>query len=170
MIACTIHQVWTGYFNDELTFSSLFPNESTCILACIDDTNADNFYQLPLVGYLFRNSHWTCYLIELVESVEGSDTSVNTLIISIADSNRPMSEGKNGEKTSRIIKGSRFPEYFHELVHTVPKFKECNIVIRYMDCPQQNDGHSCGMYTVINAIALAKFGTTDVIDRTRITV
>ena len=39
-----------------------------------------------------------------------------------------------------------------------------------MDCSQKNDGHSCGMYTVINAIALDKFGTTDVIDRTRITV
>ena len=92
------------------------------------------------------------------------------MIITIADSNRRVLKGDDDQIISNIIPESRIPEYFHELVNKVMKFKNYTIVVRYIDCPQQQDGHSCGMFTALNAIALAKYGTTDVLNKESINV
>ena len=168
LIACTLHTFWLYYFEQNLNFNSLFPLAGQDVLSSVNSANSSNYYSLPFVGYLFRNSHWSCFLIKLVPKDESDPNSWDTLMITIADSIRPMSEGVNGKKICQIIPGTRVPDYFHQLVHTVAEFRNYTVVVRYINCPQQYDGHSCGMYTIINAIAFAKYGTTDVIDHTKV--
>ena len=89
-----------------------------------------------------------------------------TLLISIADSHKQF---VSGAKNKPVLSESGFPPFFGQFMYNVPKFNDCEIIVQYIQCPQQTDSHSCGLYTILSAFSLAKYNSTLALDNDYIT-
>ena len=146
-------------------YSHLYP-ESMCLVSqSLTETAANDFYSVPTTNYLRIGYHWVAFNVDY-ENEEGSEWQ--TLIISIADSNRGVVTKNNGEKYG-LLSSNRVPDFCSYLVHKIPKFRDAEVIVQYLDTPQQADGHSCGVFTIICCWAMSVYGTTDVLLKNKIT-
>ncbi len=180
-----------GYFNDYIVglvfeymhnfvfnntiYNKLFPSGLIEILDNLTKPAAlKSFFKLPFTGFIIVDSHFVSYSIAYEETRKTMDnkdlTGLNdydTIVISIADSlraNRDVS--KNPEIF--LMYPDEVLSCIHRLIYTVPTFSACAVVVQYINCLQQPDVYSCGLYTIYNTFAFLRFGNYDVFDEEKV--
>ena len=120
-----MNHIWYRLLDeDKRTYNNLYPQGYDLMLSVLKDTNADQFMNIPRIGYLNINEHWVAFKMEY----ENNDSEWQTLVISIADSIREsgVSEGENQE--IELLEPRSIPAFFHKVAHV------CRIV-EYCSCP-----------------------------------
>eukprot|EP00834_Sanchytrium_tribonematis_P007617 NODE_717_length_4502_cov_0.079718.p1 type:complete len:718 gc:universal NODE_717_length_4502_cov_0.079718:2227-74(-) len=127
----------------KLSRFTLYPIDLRQIVQALESLSSElssqqmlNFLELPITAMIFTTNHWFCAKFTLEN---------NTIRASIADS----LGGSDEEAIMSFFE--LFPDYESEII--------------ILDAVKQQDGHSCGILTLVNCFSLEYFGHLANIDR-----